>query len=326
MLPVDEFGLIERLFAPLAKGFPGALDLKDDAALVAPSPGCSIVVTADALVAGEHFLPTDPPDAVARKAVRTNISDLAAMAAKPLALLLTIALPRDITIEWLDGFAAGLKMDIEEFGVSLIGGDTVATAGPMALSITAMGEAEPARTLRRSNARSGDVVWVSGSIGDGALGLFVELGQGTGIDPSLSAFLLDRYRLPRPRVALGRALPGLAHAAMDISDGLVGDLGHICDVSDVGAVIEADKVPLSAAARAAISAGWGKGLETVLTGGDDYELLFTAPESATEALRVLSDSLALPLTPIGRVVAGKGVCVMHGGQRLTIDRGGHRHF
>lgn len=326
MLPVDEFGLIERLFAPLAKGFPGALDLKDDAALVAPSPGCSIVVTADALVAGEHFLPTDPPDAIARKAVRTNISDLAAMGAKPLALMLTIAIPRDITMAWLDGFAAGLKMDIEEFGVALIGGDTVATAGPMALSITALGEAEPARTLRRSNARSGDVIWVSGSIGDGALGLFVELGQGAGIDPALSAFLLDRYRLPRPRVALGRALPGLAHAAMDISDGLVGDLGHICDVSGVGAVIEANDVPLSAAARAAISAGWGKGLETALTGGDDYELLFTAPESATEALRVLSGRLALPLTPIGRIVAGKGVCVMHEGQRLTIDRGGHRHF
>lgn len=326
MLPVDEFGLIERLFAPLAKGFPGALDLKDDAALVAPSPGCSIVVTADALVAGEHFLPTDPADAIARKAVRTNISDLAAMGAKPLVLLLTIAVPRDTTIEWLDGFAAGLKMDIEEFGVSLIGGDTVATAGPMALSITAMGEAEPARTLRRSNARSGDVVWVSGSIGDGALGLFVELGQGTGIDPSLSAFLLDRYRLPRPRVALGRALPGLAHAAMDISDGLVGDLGHICDASGVGAVIEADEVPLSAAARAAISAGWGKGLETVLTGGDDYELLFTAPESATGALRALSDSLALPLTPIGRIVARKGVRVMQGSRQLDIVRGGHRHF
>ena len=326
MLPVDEFGLIERLFAPLAKGFPGALDLKDDAALVAASPGCSIVVTADALVAGEHFLPTDPADAVARKAVRTNVSDLAAMGAKPLALLLTIALPRDITIEWLDGFAAGLKMDIEEFGVSLIGGDTVATAGPLTLSITALGEAEPARTLRRSNARSGDVVWVSGSIGDGALGLFVELGQGAGIDPALSAFLLDRYRLPRPRVALGRALPGLAHAAMDVSDGLIGDLGHICDASGVGAVIEADEVPLSEAARAAISAGWGKGLETALTGGDDYELLFTAPESATDTLRALSNSLALPLTPIGRIAAGRGVRVMRGDQQLDIARGGHRHF
>ena len=324
---IDEFGLISRLFAPMAARHPGALGLTDDAALLDCPPGHSLVLTADALVAGVHFLPDDPPDLIARKAVRVNVSDIAAMGGRPYAVMLAACFSRDADCAWLDRFAAGLKADLDAFGVALIGGDTVATPGPATFAITALGYVKSGGELRRSTARSGDVVWVSGSIGDAAFGLFVARGQASGLSDEAAAFLLDRYRLPQPRLALGAALCGVAHACMDVSDGLIGDLAHICEASHVGAVVEAAKVPLSVAAKAAIAAGLGDGLATALTGGDDYELLFAAPPEATEDLYRLSDTLALRLTPIGKIIDGEGVQVVsENGAPVPLAHNGYRHF
>jgi len=318
----DEFQLIADLFAPLAAGFPGALGLRDDAAFLAAEPGMETVVTVDAMVAGVHFLADDPPDLIARKLVRVNLSDLAAKGATPFAVLLAAAFPHDIADDWLRRFAAGLAEDLRRYGVALIGGDTVATPGPLTLSLTALGRVASGRALLRAAARRGDVVWVSGTIGDGFLGLAAARGELGGLDPADSAFLAGRYRLPEPRTALGPALIGVAHAGMDVSDGLIQDLGHICRASGVGAVVEAAKVPLSAAARAANTP-----LASLLAGGDDYELLVTAPPGAEAAIAAASAAAGVPLTAIGRIVEGEGVTVMDAdGRTLDLGRGGWRHF
>ncbi len=324
---LDEFSLIARLFAPLAARHPGALGLTDDAALLDGPTGRQWVVTADAVVAGVHFLPDDPPDLIARKLVRVNLSDLAAKGAEPFAVLLAACFPVGATGDWVERFAGGLKADCDEFGIALIGGDTVATPGPLTLALTALGQVAAGHAILRSKARPGDDIWVSGSIGDGAFGLLVATGRAAGLEAPDAAQLLDRYRLPRPRLALGRRLVGLVHAGMDISDGLVGDLGHICTASGVGAVIEAEWLPLSPAARTAVDAGLGQGLETVLTGGDDYELLFTAPASSRPPLVALADELGLPLTRVGRIIDGQGVSVIGAaGLPIVLEHAGYRHF
>ncbi len=323
---LDEFSLIARLFAPLAARHPGALGLTDDAALIAGPQGRQWAVTADAMVEGVHFLADDPPELIARKLVRVNLSDLAAMGATPFAVLLASCFPTAVTEDWLDRFASGLKTDCEEFSIALIGGDTVATPGPLTLALTAIGELAADSALLRSNARSGDDIWVSGSIGDAAFGLLVGQGKALGLEAASRHGLLDRYRLPRPRTSLGPRLIGLVHAAMDISDGLIGDLGHICRTSGVGARIEAAKVPLSSAVQAAMAAGLG-GIDKVLTGGDDYELLFTAAVRQAPAILALARELDLPLTPIGRIITGEGVEVIGSdGHTLSVAGSGYRHF
>ncbi|HEY1722351.1 MAG TPA: thiamine-phosphate kinase [Magnetospirillaceae bacterium] len=322
----DEFDLIRNLFAPLATD-PGALDLRDDAALVDCPPGHSLVMTTDAIVAGVHYLPDDAPELVARKLVRVNLSDLAAMGAIPKGLLLVASFARNATATWMEEFAGGLAADCNTFGVSLLGGDTVATPGPATFALTAIGMVETGKELRRSRAQVGDTIWVSGTIGDGAFGLVAARGEASALKPNDIAALSVRYRLPEPRLKLGRALIGIAHAAMDISDGLVGDLGHICEASGVGAVVNADQVPLSDAGRAAIEAGLGQGLATALTGGDDYELLFTAPPDAEERLETLGADLGLRLTPIGEIITGSGVRVERAsGKTMTLPARGYRHF
>lgn len=326
MPPLDEFSLIARHFAPLAAAHPGALGLTDDAALFDGPSGEQWAVTADALVAGVHFLPDDPPDLIARKLVRVNLSDLAAMGATSFAILLAACFPTGTEEGWLDRFASGLKADCAEFGIALIGGDTVATPGPLTLAVTALGRVAAGSALLRSNARSGDEIWVSGAIGDGAFGLAVAKGEAAGLPGEAAAYLLDRYRRPQPRVQLGPALVGLAHAAMDVSDGLVGDCGHICRASGVGAVIELDRVPLSAAVLAAIAGGIGD-IGRAVTGGDDYELLFTLPPSAVPAMPGLARRLDLRLTRIGRIIEGSGVTVVDASaQPVTLSGGGYRHF
>ncbi len=244
-----EFERIRRYFAPLAG--PGGLDLLDDAALVDCREGHRLVMTADAIVEGVHYLADDPPGLVAKKLLRVNLSDLAAMAARPLHYLLTTALPAERGPEWIAAFAGGLADDQRRFEVALLGGDSVATHGPAVLSLTAIGEVAAGTEIRRSGARIGDMVWVSGTIGDAWLGL----GVLRGAHPQLSAehrdALISRFRLPEPRVELGPALRGIAHAMIDVSDGLLADLGHICETSRVGAVVEQPALPLSAAARVA---------------------------------------------------------------------------
>jgi thiamine-monophosphate kinase len=312
-----EFGLIARHFAPLAGR--GALGLGDDAALLDPPPGRTLVLAADAMVAGVHFLAEDPPETLGRKLLRVNLSDLAAMGAVPLAYLMTTAFPRGVTQDWIAGFAAGLALDQAEFAIELLGGDTVATEGPATFSLTILGHVAPGAALRRVGSRPGDDVWVSGSIGDGALGLLALTGR---LPPD--AHLADRYRLPQPRLALGQALVGLAHAAMDVSDGLVQDLGHLARAAGCAAVIEADLVPLSDPARLALAADAAL-LSRILTGGDDYELVFTADPAARAA--VLAAAGTAPATRIGHIEAGEGVRVRDAaGRALDLQATGWSHF
>ena len=320
---LGEFGRIARFFAPLASGAPGALGLTDDAALVDCPPGERLVVTVDAMVEGVHFLADDPPELVARKLVRVNLSDLAAMAARPVGYFLTTALPKFRGDDWLAGFAAGLAQDQAEFGITLLGGDSVSTPGPVSLTLTALGRVPAGAEVRRGGARPGDLVFVSGTVGDGALGLEAAQGKLDGLlEPADVAYLADRYRLPRPRVGLGPRLSGLASAMMDVSDGLVGDLGHICEVSGVAGVIEAGQVPLSVAA-----AKLPDRLETILTGGDDYELLFTVPPERRDAVTAAADAAGVPVTTIGRIEAGQGVRVLDGeGREMALAGIGWRHF
>ena len=290
-----EFGFIARYFRPLVG--PGALELSDDAAAFAPPAGRLLVVAADAMVQGVHFLPDDPADTVGRKLLRVNLSDLAAMGAAPLGYLLTLALPADMTEDWFAGFCAGLGQDQAEFGLHLLGGDTTSTPrGPLVLSLTILGHAAPGHVLRRGGAGAGDGLWVTGSIGDGALGLAALQGR----LPDASGWLADRYRLPRPRLSFGEGLHGIASAAMDVSDGLVQDCGHICRESGLAATIEAALVPLSAPARLAGPA-W---LETCLTGGDDYELLLAVPPAREAALMELAARTGIAVTRIGRMQSG----------------------
>jgi thiamine-monophosphate kinase len=322
----DEFGLIATLFRPLAHGNPAARALSDDVAVLAPEPGYDSVITVDALVAGVHFLPDDPPALIAAKLLRVNLSDLAAKGAEPRAVLLAAAFPRDVTPAWLRAFAQGLGDDLARFGLDLIGGDTVATPGPLTLSLTALGRVPVGGVVGRDGARPGDDLWVSGSIGDGALGLGVARGGLERLGPDDRAFLLDRYRRPQPRLELGRQMRGLAGAAMDVSDGLVQDLGHLCGASGLGARLWAARVPLSGAARRAVESG-DTTLASLLGGGDDYELLFSAPPAARPAIRLGAGRAGCPVTRIGRFHSGAGVRVIGpDGGVLAFDRGGWRHF
>jgi len=326
-----EFELIARYFAPLAKGFPGAFGLLDDAAVIAPPPGHELVAKTDAIVGGVHFLLDDPPDLIARKALRVNLSDLAAKGAIPRAYLLDILLPKTVTEEWIASFARGLAQDQDTYRVHLIGGDTDSTPGPVTIAIMAFGDVATGRMLRRGGARAGDTVFVTGTIGDAALGLTVLRGKLTHLDTKVASFLVDRYRLPRPRVTLGPRLIGLASAALDVSDGLLADLRHLCEASGLAAVIEAPRVPLSTAVRAALATD-SEHITTVLTGGDDYEILFTAPSAALDELTGLSQTLDVPITAIGRMESpslGKKTQITvldESGEPLTFDRSGWTHF
>lgn len=326
----DEFEMISRYFAPLAAADPGALGLADDAALLTPEPGRRLVITTDSLVAGVHFPVEEDPALVAAKLIGVNLSDLAAMGATPWAYTLSVAWPKDLDAGWVELFAAGLAREQETYGIHLVGGDTVATPGPLTLCLTALGSAEEGRELRRSGAQAGDDVYVSGTIGDAALGLKVLKGSLGGLPKTHSEALLARYRRPLARVRLGQGLAGLAHGCIDISDGLVADLGHVVRASGCDATIDADRVPFSDAARAAIAIEPAL-METAITGGDDYELLFTAPPSAAVAIGELAAELDLPLTAIGRIAPREGedgkVGVVDGkGRELSLKTGGYRHF
>jgi len=328
---LGEFERIARFFAPLAQGFPGALGLTDDAALITPPPGRDLAVTTDTMVQGVHFMGDEPPGLIAAKLLRVNLSDLAAMGAAPLAYTLNIALPAETGDDWLRAFADGLAADQRAFDIGLAGGDSVSTPGPVCLTVTAMGSVETGRALRRGGAQTGDIIYVSGSIGDGALGLRLLRGELAGLAQEQADELIGRYRLPRPRIGLGARLVGLASAAIDISDGLAADLGHVLECSGgggagpAGAEIEAAAVPLSDAARAALAGDAGL-MEAILTGGDDYELLFTVAPGHAGRVAALATDLAMPLTPIGRMTAGGGLRVVGvDGGEMVLRRKGWTH-
>ncbi len=308
-----EFSLIAQHFKPLAGV--GSLGLTDDAAVVLPPAGRELVLSADGIVEGVHFLPGDAPDLVARKLLRTNLSDLAAMGADPWAYLLTVSTPRATPDAWFADFAAGLAQDQALFGLALLGGDTTSTPGPISLSVTILGTVLPGQAVRRSTARDGDGIWVSGTIGDGALGLLAATGRYD--DPS--GFLADRYRLPRPRLGLARK--PWVNAAMDISDGLVQDLGHLCRESGLGAELQAGLVPLSDPAHAAQ-------LALCLTGGDDYELLMAVAPAQEAEFQAHAAALRLAVTRVGRFRAGTPdvTTISPQGETMTLTRTGWSHF
>ena len=326
-----EFDLISSYFAAWAAAEPGALGLLDDAAVLEPEPGQRLVVTTDSLVAGIHFPADEDPRHVAARVLGVNLSDLAAMGARPWAYTLSVAWPKDWDIGWVKEFAEELGRQQERYGLHLVGGDTVSTPGPLTLCLTAFGTVAEDAELRRSRAQPDDDIYVSGTIGDAALGLKVLQDGIEGLLPDHSEVLVDRYRRPRPRLELGLRLHGLAHGVIDLSDGLVADLGHVARASGCLATIDASRVPLSDAGRAAIALEPGL-LKLAVTGGDDYELLFTAPSSAASDVETLARELDLPLSAIGKIGAkeegGKApVTVVDGdGGEWVIENGGYRHF
>jgi len=315
----DEFDIIHRYFAPLTRGNAAALGLTDDAAVVAQTTGFEHVLTTDAIVAGVHFLTNESPENIAARLCASNLSDLAAMGAAPVGFTLAAAWPKDTDESFIAAFADGLGRWVDEYDFPLLGGDTVTTPGPMVFSLTAIGAVEAGRALRRCGAQPGDTVYVSGSIGDGGLGLLAARGELTGVSNEHSDYLAKRFRCPTPRIATGRALVGTASACIDISDGLVQDLGHICETSGVSMRLDVAAIPLSNAARAVLQADPAL-LEKVLAGGDDYELAFTAADTPPSG--------DVTLTAIGQVTAGTGgVSVFDAdGNPVRIARGGYNHF
>ncbi len=320
-----EDSLIARYFRPLATD-PGAFDLTDDAAILRAS-GDDLVVTTDAIVEGVHFLPDDPPDTIARKALRVNLSDLAAKGAAPAGFVLTLAL-RAADDAWLAPFARGLGEDATQFGCPLLGGDTVSTPGPLMISITAFGRVPEGKMVRRNGAKAGDRVAVSGTIGDAALGLgLLKGGAAIALGGDERAMLIGRYRVPQPRVALAQAVRDHASAAMDVSDGLAGDLAKLCAASGVSAAIDAHSIPLSGPARELLSRG-AVGIESIVSGGDDYEILCTVPENRFEAFARAAMLAGIPVSSIGTIIAGPAVPSFVDGQggEIALPRLSYSHF
>ncbi|HEX5210620.1 MAG TPA: thiamine-phosphate kinase [Pseudolabrys sp.] len=323
--PSAEDRLIARYFAPIA-AHPGALGLSDDAAFIKPPPGCEIVLKTDAIIGGVHFFAEDTARDVARKALRVNLSDLAAKGAMPLGFLLSLALPKETGDAWLESFAQGLREDAQAFGCPLFGGDTDRTPGPITISVAMVGSVPEGTMVRRAGAKQGDRVFVSGSIGDAALGLVLRKGASWTLNGAQRDHLLSRYLLPQPRNALAEAVRTHASAAMDVSDGLAGDFAKLCRASKVSAEIAAARVPLSDAAQAAIAAEPAL-LETALTGGDDFEIVCTVPAGKAEAFRAAAKAAKVAVTEIGEIKAGEGVrFVDSAGRALVFKRTSFSHF
>jgi len=323
-----EDSLIARYFGPLAT-HPGALGLGDDAAVLAPS-GDDVVVTTDAIVEGVHFLSTDPADTVARKALRVNLSDLAAKGAAPAGFVLTLAL-RAADDAWLSPFARALGEDAAHFGCPLLGGDTVSTPGPLTISITALGHVPTGKMVRRNGAKPGDRVVVTGTIGDAALGLDILRGGAVAAaladDAATREMLVGRYRVPQPRNALAKTVLDHAGAAMDVSDGLAGDLAKLCAASGVSAVIDAPAIPLSQAAAGLLARGI-VAIEAIVSGGDDYEILCTVPEAGFEAFAQAAEAAGVAISSIGTIIAGAAIprFLDARGSEIALPRLSYSHF
>ena len=330
--PSAEDRLIARYFAPLAT-HPGAFGLIDDAAAIAPPPGCDLVLKTDGVIAGVHFFADDPPETVGRKALRMNLSDLAAKGAKPLGFIMSVALPANndgkIDEVWLKAFVAGLGEDAKLFDCPLLGGDTDRTPGPISVSISAFGAVPHGAMVRRATAKAGDCIVVTGTIGDAALGVRLRydtsLAQKWRLSEAMKAHLTARYVLPQPRNIIADAVLKHASAAMDISDGLVGDLAKLCRASGVAAEIDAGCIPLSEAARAAVAAD-PAAFEYALTGGDDYEILLTLAPDKLAAFGADAKKAGVAVTEIGRIAAGQGARFRRDGKPLAFTRPSYSHF
>jgi thiamine-monophosphate kinase len=319
--------LIANVFAPLAT-HPGALGLTDDCAVISPPEGCDLVLTCDAIIGGVHFFADDAAHAVASKALRVNLSDLAAKGAAPLGYLLSLALPQDVAPDWLNEFAEGLRGDAQRYDCPMLGGDTDRTPGPMTIAVSMFGSVPTGTMVRRAGAKAGDLVFVSGTIGDAALGLALrnDPARDWPITAAQQQHLTDRYLLPQPRNALAEAVRTHASAAMDISDGLVGDLTKLCRVSEVAANVEVARVPLSEAARALIAAQSAM-QEPALTGGDDYEIVCTVPPDKAESFKAAAKTADVPVSEIGVIAEGEGArFIGSDGEPLTFRHASFSHF
>jgi thiamine-monophosphate kinase len=316
---MHERSLIDRLLKPLA-GHPAARGLADDAAVLAPALGRDLVLTHDVLACGVHYLPDDPPSDVAWKLLAVNLSDIAAMGARPVGVLMGLGLSVSEDEHWLTQFTHGLARGLDRWNVALLGGDTVAGLDRAVLGLTAIGEVEPGRALSRTGAGAGDDLYVTGTIGDAGLGLAVARG---GAVPD--KHLLARFRRPEPRLAVGRALIGVATAAMDVSDGLLIDAARLADASGKAVEVDLGLLPLSAAAEARTRRDDADLLERA-TAGDDYELLFTAPTEAAHVVRSIARDCRLAITRVGRVAPGAGLVVIGlGGGAIRPGRLGYEH-
>ncbi len=317
--------LIARFFQPIAI-HPGALGLGDDAAFVTPPPGCDLVLKTDAIIGGVHFFAEDAAHTVASKALRVNLSDLAAKGARPLGFLLSLALPHEIGDNWLTNFAEGLRSDSVLYACPLFGGDTDRTPGPITISIAMFGSVPEGTMVRRAGARAGDRVFVSGTIGNASLGLAVRKGKDWKLSEAQRQHLVARYLLPQPRNALAEAVRTHASASMDVSDGLAGDFAKLCRASRVGAIIEVERIPLSEACKAVLAADPTM-REIALSGGDDYEIVCTVPAAKAQSFRAAAQAVNVPVTEIGEIAAGEGARFLGSdGEPLTFQRAAFSHF
>ncbi len=326
----SEEDFVQGLLAPLAQGFGGALGLRDDAALIDVPVGSQLVVTTDALVAGVHFFADDAPEDIALKALGVNVSDLASKAADPLAYQLSLAMPRDLDTDWLARFADGLRQGQADWSLGLAGGDTVRTPGPLCLCVTAFGCVPTGAMVPRSGARTGDRLFVTGTLGDAALGLALRKDSAQAEPWALTSgdakSLIGRYLRPEPRTSAVGPLRAHASAAMDISDGLVKDLGRLCATSGRGAHVDVASVPLSPAAGKVILHS-PREMETVLTGGDDYEILAAVPESAAQTFQRDCSAANLKATAIGAITDDPEVrFIGTDGAQMRFSASGYDHF
>ena len=317
-MSLGEFDLINRLLKPLAADEPGALGLSDDAALLNCPSGHHLVLTKDAIVEGVHFFPDDPAETVGQKLLRVNLSDLAAMGAEPVGYMTVIARSAAIDDRWIEQFCKGLAADQALFDLRLLGGDLVSTPGPLTLTCTMIGKVPQGKAVKRSGAKPGNGLYVSGSLGESAMGLRVQSGLAVGEDAAFQ--LIDRYRVPIPRVNLGKRLRDVATAMVDISDGLLADLGHLTNASSCGATLTLEQLPISDAVKTIPG-----GKVQALTGGDDYELLFTADPAVEPELKGLASELGVPITHIGEIRKEGGI-VDESGKPFSERQPGWRHF
>lgn len=318
-MALSEFEIIAKILAPLATT-KAALHLKDDVAVLGARAGKDLILKTDSIVEGVDFFPNDPADAIAKKALRVNLSDLAAKGAVPLGYLLTLVLRKTVRESWLRAFARGLAADQRAYKVALLGGDMSSTPGPVTITIAVIGHVPRGSAILRSGAKPGDLVFVSGTIGDSGGGL-------EALQTKLrSPALISRFLMPQPRLALGVRLRGVASAALDVSDGLVADLGHIAETSKVRIVIDAARVPISAP----LKKSWGASEDAVLraaTAGDDYEIAFTAPAAKRAKIAAAARAAGVRVTEIGEVVKGRGVVVRNSlGAPIRVSRAGYTHF
>ncbi len=325
-----EEAIIQGVLARLSTGHQGALGLKDDAALIAVPPGYELVVTMDAIAAGVHFFADDPPSDVGWKALAVNVSDLIAKGAQPHAYLMSLAFPAAPDPAWLSGFAAGLSQAQRTFGLHLVGGDTDRRPGPLSVTITAMGLVPTGTMVKRGGAQPGDYIFVSGTLGDAALGLQLRAGtretNAWPLDEPERVALIARYLRPQPRIGLTPALRTYARAAMDISDGLLKDLTRMCALSGVGAAIMAAELPLSSAGANILSAD-SRAIKSIVAGGDDYEVLAAVAPANVAVFMAAAAGMSVPVTAIGRFAEAGAVTILDSdGQPVTLAHTGYDHF